>query len=349
MRHKNALKGLLAGITAALLLPLLILAAVSAVSGSWAEQRAAANPDLIFAVAPGEGMPILPTGQINSPHNFNARSPLVIPAAAFKDFGQDAVSPKDNYYFWFAGGYLSPQGGEACLRAPVYLANGHFLTRFRVFAYDNSPTDNFTIQLRRHSYRSTGNSFVIASVSTSGANTSVQVLESPIFTSSYIDNQSFQYYVTVCLPSAGTNLRIHAVEIESAEEGAVFLPAVLNNLVTCFAGPEVEPNNSPDQANGPLCFNANITGKPDGLPGDYFYFDWPASGSFTIRLTNFDPQGQMQLYYQSTANLVTFVGDQASGTYQINHTGAGGRYYIRLISVTSPIGTQTYTLRVNTP
>jgi hypothetical protein len=348
MRHKNALKGLLAGVTVALMLPVLLLAAVSAVSGSWAELRAATNPHPIFTVAPGEGMPILPTGQINSPHNFNARSPLVIPAAAFKDIGRDAAGPKDNYYFTFAGGYLFPLSSEACMRAPVYLANGRFLTRFRVFAYDNSPTANFTVQLRRHSYRSTGNSFVIASVSTSGVNTSVQVLESPIFTSSYIDNQSFQYYVTVCLPAAA-DLRIYAVEIDSAEEGAVFLPAVLNNVVTCFAGPEQEPNNNPDQANGPLCFNANITGKPDGLPGDYFYFDWPASGSFTVRATNFDPLGQMQLYYQSTANLVAFDGDQASGIYQINHNGAAGRYFIRLVSVTNPVGTQTYTLRVNTP
>jgi hypothetical protein len=131
-------------------------------------------------------------------------------------------------------------------------------------------------------------------------------------------------------------------------EYQVFLPAVLNNVFTCFAGQEVEPNNTPDQANGPLCFNADITGKPDSPPGDYFYFDWPASGTFTVRATNFDSKGQMQLFIPSNPTPIV-AGDQDSGIYQITYNGAAGRYYVRLISVTSPVGTQTYTLRVNTP
>lgn len=50
----------------------------------------------------------------------------------------------------------------------------------------------------------------------------------------------------------------------TAVEYAVYLPAIMNQVYTCFAGPsEIEPNDTFTQANGPLCSGVSYTGSPD--------------------------------------------------------------------------------------
>jgi hypothetical protein len=340
MRNKNALKGLFAGGATALLLPLLLLYAVS----GWAESDGGMKQELVFAGAP--------VAQVNGPRAFDAESPLTIPAAAFKDAGREMDTSYENYFFTFAGGYIQPSGGSTCLRAPAYLPDGHTITAFRVFVWDSNPDLNFTVQLRRKNMLNLNNSINLASRATSGAAESVQTLEValPANDNAIVDNSRFTYYVVLCMPDVSSAHRLYAVEIDHEFEQSLFLPIVTNNYSSCFFGAEIEPNNTPAEATGPLCFSANITGQPDGLPNsDYFYFDLPASRSFTVVATKFDPVGQMQLFYETTTTPIATIGDQANGTYQIQHNGAPGRYYIRLISVTNPVGQQTYTLRVNTP
>jgi hypothetical protein len=340
MRNRNALKGLFAGGAIALLLPALLLYAVS----GWAESRESAPQELVFAGAP--------IAQVNSPLAFDAEAPLTIPAAAFKDAGAEIGVSYENYFFTFAGGYLHPNGGATCLRAPVYLPDGYIMTTFRAFVWDSSAELNFTLQLRRKNMLNLNNSIALASITTSGALEEVQPLETALAANdnAIVNNSIYTYYVALCMPDVSTAHRLYAVEIDHEFKQSLFLPIITNNYSSCFYGAEIEPNNTPAEATGPLCFSANITGQPDGLPNsDYFYFDLPASRSFTVVATKFDPVGQMQLFYETTTTPIATIGDQANGTYQIQHNGAPGRYYIRLISVTNPVGQQTYTLRVNTP
>lgn len=118
-------------------------------------------------------------------------------------------------------------------------------------------------------------------------------------------------------------------------EYKVFLPAILNN--SCFSlpgGTEIEPNDKSATATGPLCPGVVITGNPDnhGSASDYdwFYFNWSGTGSITIDLTNFLPQGQLLLYGDPPAGYLARDWDQASGHYIVNYTGTGrsGWYYI---------------------
>jgi hypothetical protein len=133
----------------------------------------------------------------------------------------------------------------------------------------------------------------------------------------------------------------------------IFLPLITHNYAACFPGAsEQEPNNSPAQANGPLCLGQNYAGKPDfDKQSDWFYFEVGSSGTVTVRITNFDPVAQVQLYATPVGegSLLASHNNQQSGIYQIVRNLTPGRYYVRLVSVTTPVGTQNYTIRVTFP
>ncbi len=135
----------------------------------------------------------------------------------------------------------------------------------------------------------------------------------------------------------------------------IYLPLVLNNYCSGFAGPsEQEPNDASSQANGCLYSGFTYSGDPDrhgsGLDSDYYYFYTYSAGTITVDVTNFLAKGQVQLYYQTTGNLKKSVGDQPDGHYHITRHGEPGRYYIRVASPDGhPMGNGNYNLQVNYP
>jgi hypothetical protein len=136
-----------------------------------------------------------------------------------------------------------------------------------------------------------------------------------------------------------------------AVRAKVLLPLVLrsNNVVNVdyFTGPfEDEPNNTIAQADGLLRSSQDYFGYPNDEK-DYFSFISNASGSISINLTNYTGgNGQLQLFYRSTNNLVAI--DQ-SAPFSINYSGPAGLYYIYLNTGSNYNGTLPYTLRVTYP
>lgn len=79
------------------------------------------------------------------------------------------------------------------------------------------------------------------------------------------------------------------------------LPLVMNNYTTYFEGPwESEPNNSTDEANGPIRSGQPYYGYPNDQK-DYFSFYVRNPGTISMTLTNDTGQGvQLQLRYGDT-------------------------------------------------
>jgi len=127
----------------------------------------------------------------------------------------------------------------------------------------------------------------------------------------------------------------------------MFLPLSLRDVFHYFEGPfEVEDNDSYLQANGPLRSGQDYMGYPDDAK-DYFSFIPSASGSMSINLSNHTGLGvQLQLFYQSVANLVAFDLD---APYQINHSGPAGTYYIYIFTESGFNSLTPYTLRATFP
>jgi hypothetical protein len=124
----------------------------------------------------------------------------------------------------------------------------------------------------------------------------------------------------------------------------LFLPAVLRN--PGFGPFEVEPNNSPAQANGPLLSGVDYHGYQNDSD-DYFKFDTHAAGSITVDLTNVSGGGtQLQLFYQSTSNRVGYAGNSP---YHIAYTGPSGTYYVRVYTGSGFNSATAYLLKVTYP
>jgi hypothetical protein len=334
MSNKNTLTGLVIGIMTALLLGALALPVVSRATGSW--------PDGSTTDAGA-----IPKNLINSPVISTGSTPHVIPAAAFRD---DGIS---DYFFSFGNGYIRSTGSaSACLMAPVYLPDGILMDYLRIYAYDNHAA-NFTMELRRKENSSTSSSQVLASVTTSGSSSAVQKVTDTTIGSPVVDNRNYSYFLSTCLNSTTTSHRFYAAEL--GFRFFTYLPAVLKDFCGGFPGPaESEPNDSTALANGSLCSGRAYTGSPDDasplLESDYFYIDTSTSGAINVSVTNFLPVGQVQLYYQSTANLIANVPDQGSGNYIINHNGPAGRYFIRVVAPAAhPTGNGDYNLTVTFP
>ncbi|MGQ0602943.1 MAG: hypothetical protein ACT4QE_14765, partial [Anaerolineales bacterium] len=140
--------------------------------------------------------------------------------------------------------------------------------------------------------------------------------------------------------------------ISELPERLLFLPSVLKNYIGCFVGPnESEPNNTVQQANGPLISSRDYFGKPDDAD-DFYSIIMLNSGTIEVSLTNFGPAaypgqvGQLQLFYQDRNNRVAFA---PNPPYHISYAGSAGVYYIRVFTASGYNATQTYTLRVTYP
>ncbi len=88
-------------------------------------------------------------------------------------------------------------------------------------------------------------------------------------------------------------------------------------------------------------------GFPDDR-NDYFVFRIATGGPVIIDLSNHTGQGtQVQLYYESTANLVSF---DAEPPFHIGYNAAiAGRYFIRIVALSGYNNSTAYTLRATFP
>jgi hypothetical protein len=156
---------------------------------------------------------------------------------------------------------------------------------------------------------------------------------------------------SLTMPAASHTVSVTYETIPSATNRA-FAPAVLNRAQTCWPGPnEVEPNNTANDANGPICPGSVIRGLPNDR-WDMYYFETTRAGDVAATLTDYFGGGmQLHLYYGaiggSPSSLDTDDGDGLQATLR----GAPpGRYYIAIYTETpNPAETRRYRLQVSIP
>ncbi len=125
----------------------------------------------------------------------------------------------------------------------------------------------------------------------------------------------------------------------------VYLPAALH--MTCWPSlNEIEPNDTPRQANGPLCSDREVIGLPNDRR-DIFTLR-AAAGPITVELMNHVGAGvQLHLYFEEIDedSRVGYDGDVEEGNYRIDAEGPStGIYYIVIINPNSSNSTP-YRLR----
>jgi hypothetical protein len=155
------------------------------------------------------------------------------------------------------------------------------------------------------------------------------------------------YTSTLCINSNDAVSPVVRVPLTLTIEEApiIYLPVVFNNYTNYFSGPEQEPNDTSAQANGPLQPGQAYTGFPDD-DRDYFSFATHSPGNINVALSNYTGQGgQLQLFYQSTANRVGF---DADAPYNITYQGQPGTYFVLIFTESGFINTP-YSLVVNAP
>jgi len=128
---------------------------------------------------------------------------------------------------------------------------------------------------------------------------------------------------------------------------ALYLPIVVKDYVSHFAGPwEVEPNNTWQQANGPLISGRAYYGYPNDTR-DYFSIYTRRAGQITVSLTGHTGHGvQLQLFYQGINNRVDH---DLEAPYEITYSGPAGWYYILIYTESGHNEHTPYTLRVTYP
>jgi hypothetical protein len=113
----------------------------------------------------------------------------------------------------------------------------------------------------------------------------------------------------------------------------IFAPIIRHQFPFCFSGPvEEEPNDSANEANGPLCDFGTFTGLPKDVD-DYFFFETFAIGTIELNLTDHpleeESGAQLILYFETTANPVAAA---QSSPYTIDYQGATGLYFVQVFT-----------------
>jgi hypothetical protein len=128
----------------------------------------------------------------------------------------------------------------------------------------------------------------------------------------------------------------------------VHLPAIISEEFPYFDEPcEVEPNDTIGEANGYLRSGQNYCGYPNDNK-DFFKVYLFTGGTITADLTNHTGDGvQLQLFYQSTGNLVDF--DTGLGPLHVEYSGPAGLYYLYIYTNSGFNDTTPYNLIVNYP
>lgn len=127
----------------------------------------------------------------------------------------------------------------------------------------------------------------------------------------------------------------------------VFLPLAVSDYINYFPGTqEAEPNNSYQEANGPLVSGISYSGLFND-ERDFFSIYVQTAGQINIKLsTAITTEVQLQLFYQSTDNRVGF---DPSTPYEIIHNGQPGWYYIFIYSGINYPTPPTYNLTATYP
>ena len=112
--------------------------------------------------------------------------------------------------------------------------------------------------------------------------------------------------------------------------GLVYLPLVSRQHLPCFPGPwEIEDNDTPQQANGPLCPQTTYLAMPNDQ-NDYFYFFQPIGGPIRVQMWDYIPGGYGQLIlYDARLNVIARDWDPSDGWWIVANVPPG-RYYIRV-------------------
>jgi hypothetical protein len=110
---------------------------------------------------------------------------------------------------------------------------------------------------------------------------------------------------------------------------------------------EDEPNNSYQEATGPLESGQEYHGYPDDLK-DYFSLFVESPGQITVDLTEHTGKGvQLQLFFESTANSV--ADDRTPPDYHIAWDGPAGTYYVYIYTESGHNTNTAYKLRTVHP
>lgn len=113
--------------------------------------------------------------------------------------------------------------------------------------------------------------------------------------------------------------------------------------------PDCEPNDSFDQAQGPLgsadTYQGHIESEAD--QNDYYYFDMPAAHTVELWLRNIPDSTNYHLYlYDANTNLRGYSGNPGNAEEHIlTDTLPAGRYFVRIQRVTGYSATQPYSLQ----
>ncbi len=133
--------------------------------------------------------------------------------------------------------------------------------------------------------------------------------------------------------------------------GKLFLPAVMRNFSTCFAGPvEIELNNLITQANGPLCSGTTYIGYHDGASDDrdYFSVTLAATGNIDIVLTDIaSSEAQLQLFYSTSGSVPNCYA--GAPPYSLTCSVLAGTYYVRVYTPANYPTSAPYHLKVTYP
>jgi hypothetical protein len=130
-----------------------------------------------------------------------------------------------------------------------------------------------------------------------------------------------------------------------------YLPVVLKNYITLFESPtEIEPNNTPEQANGALISGRAYTGHHND-DKDYFSFYAETPGALTAQLTTaYRDHVQLQFRMPTPtggSNVLTYAWQQPfTLTYAITQTGW---YYALIFTEPGFEDNSVYTLTVTYP
>ncbi len=136
--------------------------------------------------------------EVTPDHERNQRaysSPMVVPAAAFHSDGGDA----DSHNFYFNYGYIAGDGdgSSTCMYAPLNVPAGATISWFYANVTDNNAGLDMTVFLRRVN-KDTGYAEVMASVTSSGADSGIDVLFNLTITEPLV-SWHFAYFVTTCV------------------------------------------------------------------------------------------------------------------------------------------------------
>ena len=129
----------------------------------------------------------------------------------------------------------------------------------------------------------------------------------------------------------------------------LYLPAIFNRYINYFDGDnEIEPNDSFEEANGPLVNGKNYTVFPNDQK-DLFFIIIQESGQIRINLSNFNySPAQLIVFRESVNNIVLFEPFPTSREYILSNQPPG-EYFIFLFVENPSSNFPSYILNVTYP